>query len=126
VCLKAAWKLKHSLVIKSWNALSGARTVKLKCAREARFNLLGTIHLRRFHYIASVSSVGWGFQWYQHLHQMWSVGQVRVTPGQSTLAFYTAENQSKTPITGVSTYNVTPMKVSHRFFIAGLLKGIEG
>jgi cytochrome c oxidase assembly protein subunit 11 len=57
---------------------------------------------------------------------MWSVGQVRVTPGQSTLAFYTAENQSKTPITGVSTYNVTPMKVSHRFFIAGLLKGIEG
>ena len=40
-----------------------------------------------------------------------SLLQVRVKPGESALAFYTAENQSKTPITGVSTYNVTPMKV---------------
>lgn len=38
--------------------------------------------------------------------------QVRVKPGESALAFYTAENRSSTPITGVSTYNVTPMKVS--------------
>lgn len=37
--------------------------------------------------------------------------QVRVKPGESALAFYTAENRSSTPITGVSTYNVTPMKV---------------
>lgn len=37
--------------------------------------------------------------------------QVRVKPGESALAFYTAENKSSTPITGVSTYNVTPMKV---------------
>lgn len=37
--------------------------------------------------------------------------QVRVKPGESALAFYTAENKSATPITGVSTYNVTPMKV---------------
>ncbi|THG05974.1 hypothetical protein TEA_000232 [Camellia sinensis var. sinensis] len=36
--------------------------------------------------------------------------EVRVKPGESALAFYTAENQSSTPITGVSTYNVTPMK----------------
>ena len=36
-----------------------------------------------------------------------------MSPGQSTLAFYTAENISSTPITGVSTYNVTPMKVSY-------------
>ncbi|PKI78634.1 hypothetical protein CRG98_001011 [Punica granatum] len=37
--------------------------------------------------------------------------EVRVNPGQSAFAFYTAENRSSTPITGVSTYNVTPMKV---------------
>ncbi|KAJ0044015.1 hypothetical protein Pint_18285 [Pistacia integerrima] len=36
--------------------------------------------------------------------------EVRVKPGESALAFYTAENQSSAPITGVSTYNVTPMK----------------
>ncbi|KAF5940687.1 hypothetical protein HYC85_021854 [Camellia sinensis] len=36
---------------------------------------------------------------------------VRVKPGESALAFYIAENQSSTPITGVSTYNVTPMKL---------------
>lgn len=40
--------------------------------------------------------------------------QVRVKPGESALAFYTAENRSSTPITGVSTYNVTPMKVNYR------------
>ena len=32
-------------------------------------------------------------------------------PGQSTLAFYTAHNLSDVSITGVSTYNVSPMKV---------------
>ncbi|XP_039145799.1 cytochrome c oxidase assembly protein COX11, mitochondrial isoform X3 [Dioscorea cayenensis subsp. rotundata] len=37
--------------------------------------------------------------------------EVRVKPGESALAFYTAENRSSTPITGMSTYNVTPMKV---------------
>ncbi|KAL6552020.1 hypothetical protein OROGR_008174 [Orobanche gracilis] len=37
--------------------------------------------------------------------------EVRVKPGESALAFYTAENRSLTPITGVSTYNVTPMKI---------------
>ncbi|PIM97740.1 hypothetical protein CDL12_29788 [Handroanthus impetiginosus] len=37
--------------------------------------------------------------------------EVRVKPGESALAFYTAENRSSTPIVGVSTYNVTPMKV---------------
>ncbi|PWA66299.1 cytochrome c oxidase assembly protein CtaG/Cox11 [Artemisia annua] len=36
--------------------------------------------------------------------------EVRVKPGESALAFYTAENCSSTPITGMSTYNVTPMK----------------
>ncbi|CAM8948362.1 unnamed protein product [Rhodiola kirilowii] len=37
--------------------------------------------------------------------------EVRVKPGESALAFYTAENKSLKPITSVSTYNVTPMKM---------------
>ncbi|KAG4175735.1 hypothetical protein ERO13_A11G203400v2 [Gossypium hirsutum] len=41
--------------------------------------------------------------------------QVRVKPGESALAFYTAENRSSKPITGVSTYNVTPMKAAVYF-----------
>ncbi|KAA3476253.1 cytochrome c oxidase assembly protein COX11, mitochondrial isoform X3 [Gossypium australe] len=41
--------------------------------------------------------------------------EVRVKPGESALAFYTAENQSSKPITGVSTYNVTPMKAAVYF-----------
>ncbi|XP_051146352.1 cytochrome c oxidase assembly protein COX11, mitochondrial [Andrographis paniculata] len=41
--------------------------------------------------------------------------EVRVKPGESALAFYTAENKSSTPIIGVSTYNVTPMKAAIYF-----------
>ncbi|KAK4278064.1 hypothetical protein QN277_015961 [Acacia crassicarpa] len=41
--------------------------------------------------------------------------EVRVKPGESALAFYTAENKSSTPIIGVSTYNVTPMKAGVYF-----------
>ncbi|KAH7533975.1 hypothetical protein FEM48_Zijuj04G0188800 [Ziziphus jujuba var. spinosa] len=41
--------------------------------------------------------------------------EVRVKPGESALAFYTAENRCSTPITGVSTYNVTPMKAAVYF-----------
>ncbi|KAJ4974290.1 hypothetical protein NE237_007464 [Protea cynaroides] len=41
--------------------------------------------------------------------------EVRVKPGESALAFYLAENRSSTPITGVSTYNVTPMKAAIYF-----------
>ncbi|KAF3444272.1 hypothetical protein FNV43_RR13962 [Rhamnella rubrinervis] len=41
--------------------------------------------------------------------------EVRVKPGESALAFYTAENRSSAPITGISTYNVTPMKAAVYF-----------
>ncbi|CAM8948361.1 unnamed protein product [Rhodiola kirilowii] len=41
--------------------------------------------------------------------------EVRVKPGESALAFYTAENKSLKPITSVSTYNVTPMKAAVYF-----------
>ena len=42
--------------------------------------------------------------------------QVSVHPGQSTLAFFTVENLSKTKaLTGVSTYSVTPQQVGQYF-----------
>ncbi|KAM3310833.1 hypothetical protein ACQJBY_031488 [Aegilops geniculata] len=41
--------------------------------------------------------------------------EVKVKPGESALAFYTAENRSAAPITGVSTYNVAPMKAAIYF-----------
>ncbi|KAL3688620.1 hypothetical protein R1sor_014929 [Riccia sorocarpa] len=52
-------------------------------------------------------SMPWKFTPCQH--------QVKVRPGQSTLVFYTAENTSKEAITGVSTYNVTPMQAGVYF-----------
>lgn len=41
--------------------------------------------------------------------------EVRVKPGESALAFYTAENFSQKAITGVYTYNVTPMRAAIYF-----------
>ena len=38
--------------------------------------------------------------------------EVRVRPGESALAFYTAMNKSKKDIIGIATYNVTPNNVS--------------
>ena len=36
---------------------------------------------------------------------------VNVLPGESSLAFYTAKNNSKEDIIGIATYNVTPDRV---------------
>ena len=40
---------------------------------------------------------------------------VNIRPGESTLAFYTAQNNSDKSITGVSTYNVTPQQAGFYF-----------
>jgi len=40
---------------------------------------------------------------------------VRVRPGQSALAFFTAKNDSDRPVTGYSVYNVTPEKAALYF-----------
>lgn len=40
---------------------------------------------------------------------------IRVVPGETALAFYTARNPTNKPITGVSTYNVTPMRAGVHF-----------
>lgn len=38
--------------------------------------------------------------------------EVRVLPGETALAFYTATNHSEEDIIGIATYNVTPNNVS--------------
>jgi hypothetical protein len=40
---------------------------------------------------------------------------VRVVPGETALAFYTARNPTAEPVTGVSTYNITPMRAAPYF-----------
>jgi len=40
---------------------------------------------------------------------------VVVVPGETALAFYTAYNPSDAPVTGVSTYNVSPPKAGLYF-----------
>lgn len=40
---------------------------------------------------------------------------VKVVPGETALAFYTAHNPTDAPVTGVSTYNVTPMRAGLYF-----------
>ena len=40
---------------------------------------------------------------------------VKVVPGETALAFYTAYNPTDKPITGVSTYNITPMRAGLYF-----------
>ncbi len=40
---------------------------------------------------------------------------VRVVPGETALAFYTARNPTSEAVTGVSTYNITPMRAAVHF-----------
>ncbi|KAG6788112.1 hypothetical protein POTOM_004166 [Populus tomentosa] len=79
-------------------------TVATRCLP---FSLLALSCLYREIAVQFNADVGDGMPWKFAPTQR----EVRVKPGESALAFYTAENQSSTPITGVSTYNVTPMKV---------------
>ena len=41
---------------------------------------------------------------------------VEVLPGETSLAFYQAQNNGKEDIIGIATYNVTPDRVSLTFF----------
>jgi cytochrome c oxidase assembly protein subunit 11 len=53
------------------------------------------------------SSLPWKFRPLQR--------EIRVVPGETALAFFTAKNESDKPVTGVATYNVTPMKAGVHF-----------
>ncbi|CAI5988798.1 unnamed protein product [Closterium sp. NIES-65] len=85
----------------------GTGTVEEKVARQNAHNTAAPARELVIHFNADVAE---GLPWRFIPTQR----EVRVRPGQSTLAFYTAHNKSDKPITGVSTYNVSPMKVSVR------------
>ncbi|KAK9755877.1 hypothetical protein RND81_01G057100 [Saponaria officinalis] len=82
-------------------------TVEEKIARHSKD---GTVSTREI-VVQFNADVADGMQWKFIPTQR----EVRVKPGESALAFYTAENLSTTPIVGVSTYNVTPMKAAVYF-----------
>ena len=41
--------------------------------------------------------------------------EIKVIPGETVLAFYTATNPTDEPISGVSTYNVVPFEAGQYF-----------
>ncbi|KAF5280576.1 hypothetical protein FQR65_LT00327 [Abscondita terminalis] len=55
----------------------------------------------------TVSSMRWNFKPQQR--------EIQVKPGETALAFYTAENPTDTPVTGISTYNVVPFEAGQYF-----------
>jgi len=55
----------------------------------------------------TASSLPWTFRPQQR--------EVRLVPGETALAFYSARNDSSRPVTGVATYNVTPLKAGVYF-----------
>ncbi|CAI7778146.1 unnamed protein product, partial [Closterium sp. NIES-53] len=84
------------------------QTVEEKVARQSADNTAAPARELVIHFNADVAE---GLPWRFIPTQR----EVRVRPGQSTLAFYTAHNKSDKPITGVSTYNVSPMKAGIYF-----------
>jgi cytochrome c oxidase assembly protein subunit 11 len=41
--------------------------------------------------------------------------EVKVSPGETALAFYSAKNPTDEPISGISTYNVVPFEAGQYF-----------
>jgi len=56
---------------------------------------------------ATVNGVPWAFQPAQR--------SIRTHVGETTLAFYRAENHGSAPVTGTATFNVTPLKAGQYF-----------
>ncbi|KAK5642362.1 hypothetical protein RI129_008529 [Pyrocoelia pectoralis] len=55
----------------------------------------------------TVSSMRWNFKPQQLA--------IQVVPGETALAFYTAQNPTDVPVTGISTYNVVPFEAGQYF-----------
>ncbi|XP_077287608.1 cytochrome c oxidase copper chaperone COX11 [Arctopsyche grandis] len=53
------------------------------------------------------SSMKWNFRPQQH--------EINLVPGETALAFYTANNPSNKPVNGISTYNVLPFEAGQYF-----------
>lgn len=53
------------------------------------------------------SSMRWNFKPQQY--------EIKVMPGETALAFYTAKNPTDNPVTGISTYNVVPFEAGAYF-----------
>jgi cytochrome c oxidase assembly protein subunit 11 len=50
-------------------------------------------------------------QWQFKPHQK----EIRIVPGETALAFYSAKNPTDRPITGIATYNVIPFDAGQYF-----------
>lgn len=53
------------------------------------------------------ASMLWNFKPQQH--------EIKVMPGETALAFYTAKNPTNRPVIGISTYNVIPFEAGQYF-----------
>lgn len=53
------------------------------------------------------ASMRWNFRPQQY--------EIRIVPGETALAFYTAKNPTDQPVTGISTYNVIPFEAGAYF-----------
>jgi len=86
-------------------------TLEEKLARESWSDDARAEASRREVRVYFNADVAEGMPWRFHPTQK----SVVVRPGESALAFYTARNLSRTPVTGVATYNVQPNKVGQYF-----------
>ncbi|XP_023228470.1 cytochrome c oxidase assembly protein COX11, mitochondrial-like isoform X2 [Centruroides sculpturatus] len=55
----------------------------------------------------TISSLQWNFKPQQN--------EIKLVPGETALAFYTARNPTNAPVTGIATYNVLPFEAGQYF-----------
>ncbi|PYH44227.1 uncharacterized protein BP01DRAFT_416723 [Aspergillus saccharolyticus JOP 1030-1] len=97
ICQQTGWNGQPSVTHRGGDSDTASRVVPVTDARRLRITFNG-----------SVSDVlPWKFTPQQR--------EVRVLPGETALAFFTATNQGPTDIIGVATYSVTPGQVAPYF-----------